>query len=358
MFTNRVFRWAVLAVLVLGCALVVRVLAEEADNEPPKREPLVLRMYDVTDLLVARRDYPWPGMSLPVIQISPHPALPSSIEFRQVSPWGPTPGLDEPREPAPSLDEITAIVQRSINVQSDAGVAAWSDEGGPASIGRLSFVLVITQTPAAHKKIEDLLNGYRKLVHGVPLVTIQAKWVQVDADKAEKLLAGGAAAPVLSPGALSQAGAKTVHQGHVRCFDCQTVHLLSGKYQAYLAGVTPVVAQGSLGCDTYASAVLSGAALQVKPVLIPNEESVTLSVASYVGEVEEIRTRPLPELGQVTGNAGAVKVDLDLPSLFVHTFATTIKVPLGKPVLIGGMTQPGAEKGKVLCLVLEVTAAK
>jgi hypothetical protein len=53
-----------------------------------------------------------------------------------------------------------------------------------------------------------------------------------------------------------------------------------------------------------------------------------------------------------------LKLDVEMPSVFVHTFATTAKVPLGKPVLIGGMTQPGAEKGKVLCLVLEVTAAK
>lgn len=351
MFTNRVFRWAVLAVLVLGCALVVRVLAEEAEDKPVKAEPLVLRMYNVKDLLVVPQDHPYKGSGLPAID--------SDLT-------GPTsdsggclfPGV--PKVEVSGLQEWMAVIQRMVNSQADPVVAAWSDEGGPASIEAISPVLIIKQTAAAHKKIEDLLAEYRKQAYRGPAVTIQAKWVQLDADKAGKLLAAkaGEDGMVVSEAALSEAGAKTVYQGHLRCMDCQVVYLVAGEYRVYLADAEPVVAEGTVGCDPQMSSVLAGAALQVRAVLSPDGGSATLDLYSFVTDLKEMRSKPLPDFGQTQDSAQTLKLDVEMPSVFVHTFATTAKVPLGKPVLIGGMTQPGAEKGKVLCLVLEVTAAK
>ena len=348
MFTNRVFRWAVLAVVVLGCALVVRVLAEEADKKPVRTEPLVLCMYNVSDIAVDRQDHPLTATAFPVIE----------VENRQ----SPTVILPDPppRPYAPAEIELIAIIQRTVNNQSDSGVAAWSDAGGAAAIEYMSPVLIITQTPAAHKRIEELLARYRQHLHSRPMVTVRAAWVQVEADKARKLLAGqpGGDPMVVSPAVLEEAAVKTVAQGHVQCRDGQTVHLLSGEYQVYMDAVTPVVSDGAVGIEPKTQCLFIGAALQVEPVLSPDGQSATLDLYSYVVDLREMRSKPLPDFAQVKGVAQPMKIDLELPSVLVHTFATTAKVPLGKPVLIGGMTQPGAEKGKILCLVLEVTAAK
>ena len=56
------------------------------------------------------------------------------------------------------FSEFIAVIQRTINSQSDPGVAAWSDEGGPASIGFFNDVLIVIQTPAGHRRVAGLLD--------------------------------------------------------------------------------------------------------------------------------------------------------------------------------------------------------
>jgi hypothetical protein len=191
-------------------------------------------------------------------------------------------------------------------------------------------------------------------------VTVRAAWVQVEADKARKLLAGqpGGDPMAVSQAVLEEAGVKAVAQGHVRCRDGQAVHLLSGEYQVYMDAVTPAVSEGSVGIEPKTQCLFIGAALEVKPVLSPDGQSAALDLYSYVVDLKEMRSKPLPDFAQVKGVAQPMKIDLELPSVLVHTFATTAKVPLGKPVLVGSMTQPGDKAGKVLFLVLEVSATK
>jgi len=349
MFTNRVFRWAVLAVLVLGCALVVRVLAEEANSGPDQEPTLFLKMYDVKDLLCPRKDHPYCESGLPTFN--------ATFTGWIITHAGPLfPGGGEP-EPPPGWNELIGTIQVVVNSQRDPDVAAWTDNGGPACIEYLPSVLVVTQTAAGHKKIEDFLAQYRRCLHGGATVTISAKWMQLNADKAEGLTGarGGADVQEVAPAALKDAGAQTVYSGQVRCLDCQTVHLVAAEYQAYVADVEPA-ADGTL--NPWVSAMLIGPMLEVRPVLSPDGQSVVLDVRSFVTELKGMRSWPLPDFRRTEDNADTQKPAIDIPCVYVHTFASTAKAPLGKLVLIGGMTQPGAEKGKVLCLVLEVTAVK
>lgn len=352
MFASRTVRWAALAVVVLGCSLVVRALAEEAGEKPVKTEPLVMRMYDVKDLIIERKDQPWQGTNLPVIEDSDTASPRPPYYIKQEDP---------PPDPPPSgWSEIIAILQRTVSSQSDPSVAAWSDEGGPAAIEYLPPVLVITQTPAAHKKIEDLLGQYRKHLESTPIVTIQAKWVQVNADKMAKLLASRAVADgqAISVAAIEEAGVKTLYQGHLQGFEGQLVHMVSGEYQTYIAGVEPVISGGAVAYKPSVRDVLLGAVLEVRPILSPDAQWATLDLRSFVMEFKEMRSKSLPDFGQAHGSAQPIKMNLDLPSFFVYTFASTAKVPLGKPVLVGSMTQAGEKTGKVLLLVLEVSATK
>jgi hypothetical protein len=149
MFASRTVRWAALAVLFVGCAIVACAWAEESDKKPAQTEPLTLRMYNVSDIALDREDHPLTASAFPVVQ----------TETRQQ----PTAILPDP--PPKSYGsvgmELIAIIQRTVSNQSDSGVAAWSDEGGPAAIEYVAPVLIITQTPAAHKRIEELLAQYR-----------------------------------------------------------------------------------------------------------------------------------------------------------------------------------------------------
>jgi hypothetical protein len=59
------------------------------------------------------------------------------------------------------MDELIDVAQRTVNNMSDPNVAAWTDEGGPASVEYLNGVLVVTQTEAGHHRLGALLHALR-----------------------------------------------------------------------------------------------------------------------------------------------------------------------------------------------------
>ena len=58
-------------------------------------------------------------------------------------------------------EQLVDVVQRTVNNLSDPNVAAWFDEGGPASIEYLGGVLVVTQTDNGHQRLGTLLHALR-----------------------------------------------------------------------------------------------------------------------------------------------------------------------------------------------------
>lgn len=57
---------------------------------------------------------------------------------------------------------LVDLVQRTVNNMSDRSVAAWADEGGPASIEFFNNKLVVTQTEQAFHRIARLLADLRQ----------------------------------------------------------------------------------------------------------------------------------------------------------------------------------------------------
>lgn len=64
--------------------------------------------------------------------------------------------------PSPSnvaaFGELINVVQRVANAMVDPAVAAWSDEGGPATCYFVDGTLIITQTSRGHERIAELLE--------------------------------------------------------------------------------------------------------------------------------------------------------------------------------------------------------
>jgi len=92
-------------------------------------------------------------------------------------------------------------------------------------------------------------------------------------------------------------------------------------------------------------------------VLSPDRKSVTMRLHSLITEEQSLRTKTVVS---VTSDKGAktTMTELDLPEFLLHTFRTAVRAPLDKEIIVGGMTAPKAADGKVLYLVLCVSASE
>ena len=80
-------------------------------------------------------------------------------------------------EPNLGFQELINIIRQNVNPASDPAVAAWSEEGGPASVQFFSGMLIVSQTPTGHKKIVDLLEQLRR--ERAIMVSVEARFLQV-----------------------------------------------------------------------------------------------------------------------------------------------------------------------------------
>jgi hypothetical protein len=143
--------------------------------------------------------------------------------------------------------------------------------------------------------------------------------------------------------------------GAISCFSGQTVHIASAQSRSAVTGAVPVVGGGpeGVGYQPIIANPQSGAVLQVTPQLLPMHDThaAVLDVCSVVTRSEG----PAETLTFMSGAQAGVKRDdrfasttgitLDRVNMSVAQLATTLRVPLGTPVLVGGLTrQPSCAK--------------
>ena len=153
-------------------------------------------------------------------------------------------------------------------------------------------------------------------------------------------------------------------QAQTICFSGQTVHVVSGRSQSYVSDLTPVVANNAVGYQPTISNAQSGVTVQLKPQLVSSGMAV-VDLASMVNESGE----PVRQLN-ITG----ISSPTTQPDTSIHTgpamqavnvvqqeFHTTVRLPLGKKILVGGMTLEPAAKdqaGRQLFLIVQVDAVQ
>lgn len=343
---RRLQRLPGLPILVL--ALCGAALGQQGGQEE-EPEPLLLRVYDIRDLLKPREDNYWGGTVAVGLAGKDHWArfqVGGSLEDairRERANW--------PDGVADFVDSI----QRAINYETRPKVAAWCYEGGPATIEFLYGGLVITQTARGHERVAALLDAVRKHRLGGPLVTVEARWVLVDEAKAGDF----ADAPKeITEDVLEKAGARVLYRGRITGFNRQVVHVASGAVSAYMPGAEPVLATQAVALCPPIDTGFSGVVLQVRPILLPGAAEAVLDLDGDISELKTVREKPLPDFGQAGGTGKSMKVTIDCFDVALHRLRTTTRVPLGKPVLIGGLTAPDTAGGKVVYLVVTVSASK
>lgn len=103
---------------------------------------------------------------------------------------------------------------------------------------------------------------------------------------------------------------------------------------AYVRDFEVEVAQAAFIADPRIDIIQDGIVLDVKPTVSADRRRISLSMQPTVAEL----VRPIPTFS--TSLAGTTQpVTLQLPQLIVRSFATTVEVPDGGSVLIGGLRQ-------------------
>lgn len=265
-----------------------------------------------------------------------------------------------------TIDDLVEAILATIEPES------WVDFGGKAVCTPLGGMLLIKQTQSAHVQIETLLDSIRQESGNVQTLTVAAHWLLLNRDELAQLVppsdeGGNRAALAVDRTALQQLAATAPgYQGQVTCFSEQTVHIVSGQRRTVVTNAVPVVSQGAVAYSPIVSVPNVGLLLELKPTVLPNGSMAVLNLESTVtgmsqnpdGMMTGSHELPAPQ------NAGAVAgFSLDRLTLDVQHLATTVRVPVGQPVLVGGLSMVGDTTGRdaahtggrQLYLVVELT---
>jgi hypothetical protein len=127
------------------------------------------------------------------------------------------------------------------------------------------------------------------------------------------------------------------------CFNRRRVHVTSNRSQSVLWELTPVLSDSAVGWDVSPDIVQSGIELEVSPMLLPDRQRLVLDIQSTLTNSRQ----PVERLGlsvppvvttQPVAGIHNDPVTLERVDAYVQRFATTVRVPIGKPVLISGVT--------------------
>jgi hypothetical protein len=272
--------------------------------------------------------------------------------------------------PRTSMDGLIDVITSTISQDS------WDTVGGPASIASIGTSLLISSDAETHDKIGSLLDLFRKRWGTLRTVSVRAHWLWLSEAQVSDALAaeqkeGGPSAPygVLSDGAwkkLLAAAAeekkRAPYHAMLTCHNGQTVFTRAGSERLVISGVTPVAGSSEKEQALYQPIVHSiqdGVALQITPLVTRNAKFVVLDVHSRVNLLGETPKPVTVKEGGLFGGHNTIEklvAVIDRPSMQTQRLATTLRIPVGRPSLIGGMTFANEGEGPAN-LYLFVTAS-
>jgi hypothetical protein len=202
---------------------------------------------------------------------------------------------------------------------------------------------------------------------------VRLHWVYLDPEQARALEGNNkpSAPQPIDPAALAKLGKGIVHeQAEVVCFSGQTITLHSARQHSYVKDFNPVVGDHAVGLDPEINTFDAGLEARLTPTLLIGANEVLVDVSSSATEWGETApamvrgaarvatTQPEGSLA-MTDTAAPVEAVIQRPSVLQQTFQTTLRVPVGEIMLVGGMTlEPSKEQkdGRLLLLLVEVIA--
>ena len=244
----------------------------------------------------------------------------------------------------------------------------WKEKGGDANMTSLGNALLVSADEETHTQIRELLNLFRHRWGTLRTVSVQAWWLWLNDTQIRSLL-GGATTP---PGEMRAFGLvddaawsdlmqklhangtdprQLGYRAAVTCYNGQTVHVMSDAQRLAVTDVRPIIVPsegttgpGSIALQPELSVVNEGAVLQVRPIANIAGKTVVLDVHSRVAvrhdvdQKQEAVEKPAATKDKTKGSELAVPaVDRNL-QLLTHRLSTTLRVPIDRRMLVGGMT--------------------
>ena len=239
-------------------------------------------------------------------------------------------GIFAPETEVSGVQRLKEIIERIVRPE-----AQWESAGGTST---LEFherfgLLIVKTTPAGHRQIGELLAGLAERQTVTLVVTVQA--VELDEKFAADLLLGGDLI------ARTDKQKKALLSGIKRQFartsltgaNGQMLSTHSGAAQSYLADLTPLVDEATVGFDPVVSVMPTGLSGRFKVTLLPEKAKATLDYAFCYGRGRGTKTS---EVTSVSGEVSS-KTNIELPVFVADQRAGTVTVPLDCPtVLLGG----------------------
>ncbi len=259
----------------------------------------------------------------------------------------------DPSSMQTTMNHLTAAIQQTISPE------LWEEDG---VITQLGSNLLISADDNTHQQIGDLLNLFRKRWGTLRTVSVQAWWVWLGEGELTALLAdpnqpigpedrqafGLVESKSWRKYLTDHAAAKKENDANsstgwhavITCYNGQTVHTLAGGQHRFLTNMMPVMGQEVSGYQPQMNLLQTGAALQLTPVTNTTGQTVLLDVRSRVCLLNE-SSQPMEKVEQIVGEnnePAQLKAVVDRPRVDIQKLATTVRVPVDTPMLVGGMT--------------------
>lgn len=265
--------------------------------------------------------------------------------------------------PAPlTMESVLQVIQATVAPDS------WSVSGGEGRATALGTALVVRQTPDAQQAISQLLDALRGGSARRRSMTIDARWLLLDSDSLEKLVVvGDDGETTINREALAELTRQpTSLRGFVSCFSGQAVYLTSGTVRSNVSSYIPVVgsveapkpeirfashagdSSVSFVSDEQQGGAFGGRSVGYQPVVTTNNFGVQVELRptrlypekAAIIDLRSTITFPASpsSVGELDSMTSDLAPQVDRLAIQTQELATTLRVPLGEPVLVGGMT--------------------
>jgi hypothetical protein len=289
---------------------------------------------------------------------------------------GPTASADVAASAKTSLQSLINAIETTIEPDS------WESLSGPGSIARLGTSLIIRNDAGVHDQVDALFTLLRQKWGTLRTVSIGAWWLPLTEQQLAKLLPGNGkgqtgvegieAFGIVDPAAWQQlleadarADKKTsgAWRAAITCYNGQTVSTTAGAEDGIVSDIEPIPARGAdnqpegrIAYRAMMTAIHEGASLQVAPLVSSSGKFVMLDVHSSVTTREPAPAGRRQAARDDDHGPSAVVAALDRPRLLTQRLATTLRAPIERVMLVGGMTVSAKPQGDEPTLYLFLKA--
>jgi hypothetical protein len=340
-------------------------------NGEEQEPPLVLRFYDVSDVIAfAISDYPAKRLNDLGDDRLLFPEANDPIDMTMPNMYSGLASGSSHAIPKPPLassgDDLGNLISRIVSPSQ------WDQVGGSSAFRIYKGMLVVSAPEKEQAQIHSLLAQIRAHIASRKTVVVETHWLWLTEEQLNRLVPN-------SSGEVDERAWK-IHQQQLNredselmpgyhatiiCMNGQTASTVAGRQRRFIISLIPVVGDNGIsptpimttpfsvgetnsravGYQPQSLTVQEGAALQVRPILF-GEDQVILDIHGRVVEVEtpdQNETLPAGQLPKkADDNRGSDIRDIvkavDRPVVNTSRIDTTFRAPLGTRTLVGGIT--------------------